>query len=348
MNFDVVDSDSAFRQEVSELLDKMVTPELIARCRQTGTLHDWELHRAMGERGWFARGWPREYGGDGVIGSLDPLVLREELDKRGTPAEAVGMTLMVARVILEVGSEEAKRTVIPRALRGEILLCLGYTETHGGSDAAGARTAAVKDGENWVINGHKMFTTFAEEAEYVFLLTRTDFEAAKHRGLTLFLVPLDSPGVEIQPVHTIGDERTNATYYADVVVPDSARVGEVNEGWRVMTMALMLERNGASNDVRLLDAAVAAARQTLADTGDYLIDDPLVRDRLARIAIEREVATLLARRSQWGAMKGSTSLVEGSMFKLFSAETEVRAAADLVDIFGAAGAVEHGESGAPW
>ena len=347
MNFDIVDANREFRQEVSDFLDEHAGPDLIARCWARGTMHDWDLHRAMGAKGWFGRGWPEEYGGDGVDESPDPLILSDELSRRGIPADGLGMTTMVAQVILHAGSEEIKKDVIPRALRGELLLCLGYTETHGGSDAAGARTTAVRDGDSWVINGHKMFTTLAHEGDYVFLLTRTDPDAPKHRGLTMFLVPLRSPGVEIQPVHTIGDIRTNATYYTDVVVPDAARVGDVNAGWQVMQIALMYERVGGTDDTRLLDSAVAAASTRRGENGGRLIDDPFVRERLARIATEREVARLLGRRSQWLAAKGERSLVSGSMYKLYSAEADVRAATDFVDIFGPAGVLERSAGDSP-
>jgi hypothetical protein len=212
---------------------------------------------------------------------------------------------------------------------------------------ANARTAAVRDGDNWVINGHKMFTTLAHEAEYVFLLTRTNPEVPKHGGLTLFLVPMHTPGVEVQPIWTIGDVRTNATYYADVVVPDAARVGEVDDGWGVMGIALKFERTGGGADVRLLGDAVRAARSSTTPDGRSLLEDESVRERLARLAIEREVSTLLRLRGQWAESRGSRSMIEGSMFKLFSAESQVRAASDLLDIFGPLGLLEAGDPVAP-
>jgi alkylation response protein AidB-like acyl-CoA dehydrogenase len=347
MNFDLDDLDPNFRRRVREFLDGFVTPDLIDTCRRTGTMHDWKLHRAIGERGWFAGGWPADYGGRGDEGSSELLILSDELEKRGIPSDGVGMTMMVASVILQCGTEEMKRTILPRALAGEILICLGYTESQGGSDVANARTAAVRDGDHWVINGHKMFTTLAHEAQYVFLLTRTDSDLPKHRGLTMFVVPMDAPGVEVQPIWTIGDIRTNATYYTDVVVPDSARVGDVNDGWAVMMLALMFERSRGAADERLLDMAVRAARSSVGEDGGCLLDDPSVRERLARIAIEREISGLLRLRSQWLESRSSTSMVEGSMYKLFSTETQVRAAGDFLDIFGLDGILEAPEPDAP-
>jgi alkylation response protein AidB-like acyl-CoA dehydrogenase len=347
MNFDLDDANPEFRREVSAFLDDHVTSALFEQCRRTGTLHDWDLHRALGARGWYAGGWPTEYGGRGEDGSHEILILSDELERRAIPADGLGMTMLVANVILRTGSEEMKRRVLPQALAGEILFCLGYTESHGGSDVADARTTSVRDGDNWVINGHKMFTTLAHEAEYVFLLTRTNSEVSKHRGLTMFLVPMDALGVEVQPIWTIGDVRTNATYYSDVVVPDAARVGEVDDGWGVMGIALMFERTGGGADARILGEAVRAARSVTTLDEKSLLDDESVRERLARLAIEREVSTLLRLRAKWVESKGSRSMIEGSMFKLFSAESQVRSASDLLDIFGPSGLLEAGNPGAP-
>ena len=347
MNFDIDDTSPDFTREVREFLDEHVPPDLIERSRRTGTNHDWALHRALGARGWYAGGWPTEYGGRGDDGAFEILILSDELERRGIPFDGLGMTMLVANTILRAGSEEMKRTVLPRALAGEIVMCLGYTESHGGSDVAAARTSAVRDGDHWVINGHKMFTTLAHESEYVFLLTRTNPDVPKHRGLTMFLVPMRAPGVEIQPIWTIGDVRTNVTYYTDVVVPDTARVGEIDDGWGVMGIALMFERTGGGADARLFGAAVRAARSVTTPDGRTLLDDSAVRERLARLAIEREISTLLRLRSQWAQARGSRSMIEGSMFKLFSAESQVRAASDLLDMFGPLGLIESGEPAAP-
>jgi alkylation response protein AidB-like acyl-CoA dehydrogenase len=347
VNFDLDDANPEFRREVSAFLDDYVTPALFEQCRRTGTQHAWDLHLALGARGWYAGGWPTEYGGRGDEGSHEFFILSDELEQRGIPADGLGMTMLVANVILRAGSEEIKRRVLPRALAGEILICLGYTESQGGSDVADARTAAVRDGDHWVINGQKMFTTLAHEAEYVFLLTRTNSEVPKHRGLTMFLVPMDAPGVEVQPIWTIGDVRTNTTFYADVAVPDTARVGDVDDGWGVMGIALMYERNGGGADARLFADAVLAARSVTTSDAKSLLEDESVRERLARLAIEREISALLRLRSQWAESQGSRSMIEGSMFKLFSAESQVRAASDLLDIFGPLGLLEAGDPAAP-
>ena len=239
MDFSFGAKSDAFREEVREFLREHLRPDMIERAHDTGTGHNWEFHRALGAQGWIAASWPEEYGGQG----RDPFemtAMRDELRLAGVPTDGLGQSIMVARTILAVGSEEQKQTFLPPFLAGEIIFGLGYTEPDSGSDVAAAKTRAVPDGDDWVIDGQKMFTTLAHEAAFVFLLARTNPDVPKHRGLTMFLVPLDAPGVEIHPVHTMGGERTNATFYTGVRVPDAFRVGGVDGGWDVMTVALDL------------------------------------------------------------------------------------------------------------
>jgi len=183
----------------------------------------------------------------------------------------------------------------------------------------------------------------------VFLLTRTNTEVAKHKGLTMFVVPMDTPGIEITPVHTLGGERTNITFYTDVHVDDRYRVGDVDSGWKVMMTALVYERNSAwyGECVRLLDHAVEWARTTCDEHGRRKIDDPLVRERLARAAIGNEVSNLHGWRAAWLASEGKMPGVEGTMAKLATTEHYQRSASDLLDMLGAEGLRQHGEPGAP-
>jgi alkylation response protein AidB-like acyl-CoA dehydrogenase len=315
------------------------------RSRATGTMHDSELHRALAAQGWLAAAWPVEYGGQ-ARDSFEMLALLDELKARRAPVDGMILTMMVAQVLLHRGTDEQRRAVIPQAIAGEILICLGYTEPEAGSDVAAARTTAARDGQRWIINGQKMFTTMVHISDYVFLLTRTNTNVPKHRGLTLFLVPMTTPGIVVEPIHTIGGVRTNVTYYTDVAVPDACRVGDVDRGWDVMTEALTYERSGGAENVYALHRAVEAARRTDSADGP-LLEEPAVLERLARVAIDCEVAKLLAHRSHWVESTGALAVVEGSMHKLFSAESEVRAASELLDIFGAAGVLELDEPDAP-
>lgn len=348
MDFRLGSKSDTFRAEVRSFLDENLTPEVIERAHRTGTMHDRDFHRALGRRGWIAASWPAEYGGQ----ERDPFemtALRDELRLAGVPTDGMGLSMIVSQTIRRVGTDEQKRDFLPRALAGEIIMSLGYSEPDSGSDVASIKTRADRDGDEWVINGQKMFTTLAHEANFVFLLARTNHDVAKHRGLTMFLVPLDSPGIEIQPVHTMGGERTNATFYSDVRVHDRYRIGEVDGGWQVMTVALTFERGGfgLSDADRVWEQAVAWAEATRREDGTRVIDDPAVRERLAVMRTNNEVAKLLAYRTSFVAAQGRLPGVEGSMHKLFYAESMIADSAELVDMLGAEGVLQRGEEDAP-
>jgi alkylation response protein AidB-like acyl-CoA dehydrogenase len=348
MDFRLGAKSEAFGAEVRDFLDQHLDPEVIERAHRTGTMHDKDFYRALGDRGWIAAAWPAEYGGQ----ERDPYemtALRDELRLAGAPTDGMGLSLIVCQTIRRVATEEQKRDFLPRALAGEILMSLGYSEPDSGSDVASIKTRAVRDGDEWVINGQKMFTTLAHQADYVFLLTRTNPDVPKHQGLTMFLVPLDAPGIEVQPVHTVGGERTNATFYTDVRVSDHHRIGEVDRGWDVMTVALAFERGGfgLSDSDRVWAQTVEWAEHTRRDDGTRVIDDPWVRERLALMRVNNEVAKLLAYRTSFVAAQGKLPGVEGSMHKLFYAESMTADAAELVDMLGAEGVLPRGEDDAP-
>lgn len=348
MDFRLGPKSDAFRAEVRRFLEDHFDEQALEEAHRSGTMHDQGFHRALGTQGWIAASWPAEYGGQ----ERDPYemtALREELRLAGVPTDGLALSLIVCQTIRRVGTEEQKRDFLPRALAGEIIMSLGYSEPDAGSDVASIKTRAVREGDEWVINGQKMFTTLAHVANYVFLLARTNTEVPKHKGLTMFLVPLDAPGIEIQPVHTVGGERTNATFYSDVRVSDHHRIGDIDRGWEVMTVALALERGGSglSEADRVWALTVEWAKTTRRPDGTRVIDDPLVRQRLAMMRMHNEVAKLLAYRVSFVAARGRLPGVEGSMHKLFYAESMVADAAELVDMLGTDGVLQHGESGAP-
>ena len=247
----------------------------------------------MRDRGWLALDWPVELGGQGRD-PLEVLAYSEEARHRGAPSYGVAVTMMIAHVVAQLGTDEQKRELLPKLTNAESFIALGFTEPENGSDAAAATTKAVRDGEGWRITGSKMFTSDAHYADYVFLLARTDPEAPKHKGLTVFLVPMHQPGVEVQPVETLSGERTNVTFYNEAFVSDTRRIGEVNGGWQVMGTALSSEHTASfwGEQARLLDALVEWAL----DNGRG--DDPTVTERVGRSVAEAEVSRLLLRRGR--------------------------------------------------
>jgi alkylation response protein AidB-like acyl-CoA dehydrogenase len=249
---------------------------------------------------------------------------------------------MVARAVAKFGSPELVSEVLPKVFGGHVRMCLGYTEPEGGSDIATCKTRAVRDGDSWIINGAKMFTTGAHNCQYVFLITNTDPKARKHKSLTMFLVPLHSPGIEIQGIRTVDGERTNLVYYSDVRVDDKYRLGEVNDGWTVLREPLNVEhgavragRDGLQDTSVMMQQAglmaeavdQAAARVTQPDpNGRCLLDDRSVAYRLGRSVARMEAAL-------------SSPNIFG---RVAIAQTMRDISPDLMDIVGAASALPSG------
>jgi alkylation response protein AidB-like acyl-CoA dehydrogenase len=287
--------DRAFRDELRAFIGSIVTDDVIARDRQTGENFDEGVHLALGAKGYLAADFRDE--ADGGFSRLRRRIWNLEIGRAHTPWFHWGTTAMVARAVEQFGSPELTDEVLDRALSGECRLCLGYTEPEGGSDVATCKTRAVRDGDGWIINGSKMFTSNAQNASYVFLVTNTAPDAPKHQSLTMFLVPLDRPGVEIQPVRTVDGDRTNITYYSDVRVEDRYRIGEVNGGWTVLRGALNDEHGTVEREADGLQkiAAMTEHMLQLAEAVDRVaaaapMDDDSVRYRLGRSVARMEAA----------------------------------------------------------
>lgn len=348
MDFSISPQAEAFRAEVRSFLAEHVTDE-VREVMHSGTLHDWDLHRKIAEKGWLWAGVPSELGG----GGRDPLemaILWEEMTLAGAPYDGMSVAILVACVILSTGNDFLKQEVAHRILDGEGLASLGYSEPESGSDVAAAATRAVRDGDQWVITGQKMWTSLAHEASWIILLTRTNPDVAKHKGLTMFIVPTDTPGIEVQPVWTMGTERTNATFYDEVRLDDKWRLGEVDGGWNTMKVALSFERGvmgGTLHSDPLLRHAIDHASATTRADGSLVIEDPVVRERLARTAIDVEVARLMTYRAAWVASSGKLSGLEGTMVKLFATEVYKKHAHWFFDMAGREGLLRHEEPDSP-
>ena len=228
--------DKAFYEETRAFIAEHVTDDVLRRDREFGENFDEQVHLALGKAGYLASDWKLE--SEGGFSPVRRRIFQLEIGRAHTPWYHWGTTSVVARLVQQFGAPELTDLVLPGVLSGELRLCLGYTEPEGGSDVATCKTRAVRDGDTWIINGSKMFTSNAQNAKYVFLLTNTDPQGPKHKNLTMFLVPLDSPGIEIQGIRTVDGDRTNIVYYSDVRVDDPYRIGEVNGGWTVMRSAL--------------------------------------------------------------------------------------------------------------
>ncbi|MGA5465059.1 acyl-CoA dehydrogenase family protein [Mycobacterium sp. NPDC050041] len=334
---DLSDDDAAFQAELRAFLAAVVTEDVIARDRQTGENFDEAVHLALGEAGYLTRDF--NAASDGGFTAVQRRIWELEIGRAHTPWFHWPTTAMVAHSVVRFGSAELRDEVLPKVLSGHHRLCLGYTEPEGGSDVATCKTRAVRDGDGWIINGAKMFTSNAQNAQHVFLITNTDPGAAKHKSLTMFLVPLDSAGVEIQALRTVDGDRTNITFYSDVRVSDRYRVGDVNGGWTVLRDALHAEHGTVERDAEGLsklatmsehllvtaeavDAVAAAVSQPGAD-GRRLTDDGSVCHRLGRAIARLEAAS-------------STPQMYG---RVAIAQTMRDISSDLMDVLGTAGAL---------
>ncbi|OBG67451.1 acyl-CoA dehydrogenase family protein [Mycobacterium sp. E3339] len=338
------DEDKAFRDEARSFLATHMTEEVRRRDRETGDNFDEGLHLKLGAAGYLAAEWKPE--SEGGFSRVRRRVWELEKRRVHVPWVTWGTTAMVARSVDKFGSAQLRDEVLPKVFSGEVRLCLGYTEPEGGSDVATCKTRAVRDGDEWIINGSKMFTTGAHNCQYVFLITNTAPDAPKHKSLTMFLVPLDSPGIEIQGIRTVDGDRTNIVYYSDVRVADEYRLGEVNGGWTVLREPLNVEHGAVAaapdglqdtsimmHQAGFLSQAVdrAAAAVTRPDgDGHRLIDDRSVAYRLGRCVARLE-----------------TALATPSIFgRVAIAQTMRDVSPELMDILGTASTLPFGTDGA--
>jgi alkylation response protein AidB-like acyl-CoA dehydrogenase len=336
--------DKEFRDRLRAFLAVHVTDEVRRRDRETGENFDEGVHVALGGEGYLAADWKDE--SEGGFSALHRRIWDLEIGRAHTPWFHWGTTAVVARAVRQFGSGELADEVLPGVLSGHVRLCLGYTEPEGGSDVATCKTRATRDGDSWIINGSKMFTSNAHNAKYVFLLTNSDPEAPKHKNLTMFLVPLASPGVEIQPIRTIDGDRTNIVYYSDVRVDDKYRIGEVNGGWAVLRGALDVEHGTVEHEADGLQRIAVMSEQLtlMAEAIDKiaaLVAEPGADGR--RKIDDKSVAFRLGR----SIARTEAALSTPGMFgRVANAQTMRDVAPDLMDLLGAASALPVDTTGA--
>ena len=337
----------ALRDELRAYFAELMTPELREECQLGGGEGGGPRFRAalkqLGRDGWLGIGWPVEYGGQGRT-PLEQYIFASEVQRARYPLPFLTLDT-VGPTLFQYGSEEQRRTVVPKILGGECVIAIGYSEPGAGTDLAALTTRAARDGNEWVINGQKVFTSLADFADYIWLAARTDPEAPKHRGLSIFLVPTDAPGFSLSPIWTLGDVRTNATYYENVRVPASALIGGENRGWGLITSQLNRERvsllcHGPAE--ALYADVVAFARSIKLADGRRVVDQPFVQQNLARVRCGVEAMKLLSWKQAWSISRGQLHPAEASATKVFGSEFLVEAYRMLLEVMGQAGTLQRG------
>jgi len=299
--------------------------------------------RKIGEDGWLGIGWPKEYGGQDLSPIEQYIFFDLALGYYWIPLHtltinAVGPTIMLG------GTEEQKKEILPRILKADIMIAIGYTEPEAGSDLASLRTTAVRDGDDYIINGQKIFTTQAELSEYIWLAARTDPEVKKHKGISMFLVETKTPGITIEPMITMSDLQTNTVFLDNVRVPKEALIGGENNGWLYINHQLARERIAMvphSAPLRFIDILLNWIKEA------KLEDNPLIRNKLAEMAVDAEVVKLLNYRVAWMMTKGENPHSESAMMKVFGTEQIKRMLYDALEIMGPYGQLVTGSKWVP-
>ena len=357
MDFDFTTEQEAFRAEVEAFLNANDDPDVFDPTRENmAQIVDTPKRRAlmkkMGEQGWLGITWPKEYGGQEGEGVYE-YILNEALAGRGGPQIGKGVGI-IGKTLIAHGSEFLKEEFLPKILANEVEFAVGYSEPEAGSDAAAMKLKAVETEGGWTLNGQKTWTTSAHFAEWYWVGARTNPDAPKHSGITLFLVPMDHPGITVQGIWTMGDERTNDVFFDDVFVPDEYVVGQLDHGFQYISQALDLERFTMftfSPIKQRLDLLIDHVRSARRD-GQPLKDDPKVRSRIARLATTAEVARGMGLRVVDASVKaeasgGAPPTIESSEYKLFTTEFSKMLADASMDLGGPGTQLRVGTEEAP-
>lgn len=331
------------RTELRAYLDALMTPELLAELAATeaGGPRYREALAKLGADKWLGVGWPSEYGGRGMS-AIEQYIFSDEVLRARFPFPSLTINT-VGPTLLEYGTDEQRQAFLHKMLAGECLFSIGYTEPSAGTDLASLRTTAVRDGDEWVINGQKVFTSLVDHADYVWLAARTDPEAPKHKGISIFIVPTTADGFSMTPTNTLGDNACATTYYEDLRVPTAAMVGPENKGWRLIMTQLNHER------VSLM--TVGMVKRALEEVTDWAratgrIESGWVRRNLAKVRADVEVLELLNWRQAWRMTRGKLDPAEASCVKVFGSELYIRDFRLLMEVSGVQGAIAAGSPGA--
>lgn len=349
MFVDLTPDQKKLQGELRAYVEGLVTPAVMEEIRgsEGGGPEFRRVMRQLGRDGWLGIGWPKEYGGQDRS-AIEQYIFAEEIQRVGFPLPFLTLST-VGPTIMKFGTDEQRQRFLPPILRGEIFFAIGYSEPEAGTDLAALKTRAVLDGDEWVINGSKVFTSLADHSDYVWLACRTDPDAPKHRGISMIIVPLDAPGVKITPIWTVGGVRTNATYYEDVRVPVENLVGGENRGWTLITNQLNHERVSLFNYGpmgRIFEEVVAWAKETPHSDGGQVFDRPWVRTNLAKFRAHLEVLKVMNWKQAWDITQGGLHPAEASAIKVFASEFNITGYHWLMEVLGEAGTIRDGSPGA--
>ena len=337
MQLDFTPEQKRFQSEIRAYFDEMMTDALTNELQSGGEGGGPEYRKAlrqMGSDGLLGVGWPTEYGGQGRS-LIEQYIFADEVQRTGFPLPFLTLNT-VGPTIQRFGTEEQKQAFLPRILAGDIHFAIGYSEPGAGTDLASLQTSAVRVGDEWIINGQKMWTSLADYADYVWLAARTDPDTKKHKGISVFLVPVTAEGFKISPIMTVGGVRTNATFYDGVRVPLDALIGGENNGWSLITGQLNHERVSLMNVgpiQRLLQEVTRWARETKHGSG-VVADQPWVQANLAKVYTRLAVLRLMNWKQAWASTQGQLHPADSSCIKVFGSEFYIEGYRLLMEVLG--------------
>ena len=330
----------ALRQELRDYYAELLTPEVqegLADANGVGPAMR-KVVKQMGTDGWLGIGWPEEYGGKNKS-QLEQFIFFDESMRAGAPVPMLTINT-VGPTIFRYGTDEQKDRFLPQILRGEIHFCIGYTEPGAGTDLAALKTRAVRDGDEYVINGQKIFTSLASDADYCWLAVRTNPDVSKHKGISMIIVPMDTPGITVQPMDLLSEHDINQVFYEDVRVPAANLVGGENNGWSLITNQLNHERVTLCSSGMLeqtYEEALRYAQETKLADGRRVIDQEWAQLNLARVRAGLEFLRLINWKVAWGATEGlPLDIGDASTIKVFGTEFYLEAFRLLMEVVGPA------------
>ena len=339
----------AMQQELRTYYEKLLDPATVAELHASHAVGEAprRIWKQMCADGWAGIGWPKEYGGQGRS-AIEQFIFFDESMRAGAPVPMLTLN-SVGPTIMAFGTDEQKADYLPRILAGDVHFCIGYSEPGAGTDLASLKTRAVHDGESYVINGQKMWTSLSSDADYCWLAVRTDPDAAKHKGISMIIVPMDTPGITLSPLNLLGTHDINAVFFEDVIVPAANVIGGENHGWKLITNQLNHERvtlfaSGVMD--RALTEVTQYAQETKLPDGRRVIDQSWVQYNLAKLQAKVEVVRLMNWQVAWEATQGVLDIGHCSALKVYGSELNMEGYQLLMEILGPVSYLEPDAPGA--